>query len=567
MHRSGTSAMTRTLSLLGAALPKRLMPAAGTNERGFWEPQSVANLNDEILQALDSEWDDVFAFRPRHYLSNFDHFYLGRAVELLDQEFNGSEVIVLKDPRISVLATFWDRALSHAGYKIHHVVMVRNPLEVAESLRARDGFPREKSLLLWASYMIAAERDTRERERIFVGYDQLMDDWRALRRRIEASACFPFPRDTAAAANEIDRYLDRGMRHHEAVAQDLLCRSDVPDEVKVLYRIFSDACDGIDIDRPAVEAIGAELAKMDLMVGPLLADLRGRVRSLTRDVVELNDAQASASGRADSLALELETARARRLEEDAAAARAAADREREVAELAGRAAASEAERDRVTVELDGKRQEAAELADRVVAFEAERDRLTSELADKRKKAAELAQRIVTVETERDSVAANAEERSRRQSGELKSLQRLLERVEEDQRATEIALKEEQMAVETAREALARVEARLNDRFREVATLSNMLSDEEAREREARERADWLRQASAALVVRSNSWRGWLRGLLPAVYHYRRQQKLLQKRGLFDGAAYLAAHPDVAADGSDALLHYLTHGMQENRRRF
>src|SRR5690348_156745 len=79
MHRSGTSAMTRTLSLLGAALPKGLMPAAeNNNEAGFWEPQPVADLNDEILQALDSEWDDVFAFRPRRYLSNFDRFYLGR---------------------------------------------------------------------------------------------------------------------------------------------------------------------------------------------------------------------------------------------------------------------------------------------------------------------------------------------------------------------------------------------------------------------------------------------------------------------------------------------------------
>src|SRR5438046_10404908 len=74
MHRSGTSAMTRTLSLLGAALPEHLMPAADSNPAGHWEPQSVTNLNDEILQALDSEWDDVFAFRPRQYMSNFDHF-------------------------------------------------------------------------------------------------------------------------------------------------------------------------------------------------------------------------------------------------------------------------------------------------------------------------------------------------------------------------------------------------------------------------------------------------------------------------------------------------------------
>ena len=143
MHRSGTSAMTRMLSLLGARLPTELLKPAADNKAGFWEPQKVANLNDEILQALDSDWDDVFAFRPREYLSNFDRFYLGRATELLEQEFDGSEVIVLKDPRISVLTAFWDRALRELNYVPHYVVMVRNPLEVAESLRARNGFPRK----------------------------------------------------------------------------------------------------------------------------------------------------------------------------------------------------------------------------------------------------------------------------------------------------------------------------------------------------------------------------------------------------------------------------------------
>jgi len=208
MHRSGTSAMTRTLSLLGATLPARLTAPRNDNEAGFWEPWMVALLNDEILEALDSDWDDVFAFRPKRYLSNFDGVYLARAIELLEQEFNGSELIVLKDPRISVLTTFWERALRQAGYSTHYVVMVRNPLEVAESLRARDGFPREKSFLLWSSYMIAIDRDTCGYPRTFVSYDQLMGDWRGVRRRIETGTGVPFPRDTAAAAIEIDRFLD-----------------------------------------------------------------------------------------------------------------------------------------------------------------------------------------------------------------------------------------------------------------------------------------------------------------------------------------------------------------------
>ncbi len=280
MHRTGTSAMTRMLSLLGASLPKQLMGANESNPSGHWEPQTVADLNDEILQALDSEWDDVFAFRPKHYLSNFDRFYLGRAVELLAEGFDGSDVIVLKDPRISVLATFWDRVLGEAGFRAHYVIMVRNPIEVAEFLRARDQFPLEKSLLLWSSYMVALERDTRGRPRTFVSYDQLMSDWRAARRRIEQDSGVPFARDTAAAANEIDRFLERGLRHHRARSDELSTRPEIPEHVKTLYGIFAAACEGAEIDVEAIAKIEAELGGVERLVGPIspTSDRRERVR-------------------------------------------------------------------------------------------------------------------------------------------------------------------------------------------------------------------------------------------------------------------------------------------------
>lgn len=287
MHRSGTSAMTRTLSLLGATLPAGLMPPVeGNNETGFWESQSVAELNDEILQTRDSDWDDLFAFRPREHLSNLDRLYIARAVELLDREYNGSELIVLKDPRISVLTFFWENALRTAGYATNYVLMIRNPLEVADSLQSRDSFAQEKSLLLWSSYMLAVERDTRTLPRTFVAYDDLMSDWRQVRHRLEEGAG-PFPRDAAAATIDIDNFLERRLRHHERSVQDLFSRPDVPQEVKTLYRIFSGACDGAEIDCAALDAIQLELERMGLLVAPLLADLRGTARKLTADTKSL----------------------------------------------------------------------------------------------------------------------------------------------------------------------------------------------------------------------------------------------------------------------------------------
>ncbi len=49
MHRSGTSALTRVLSLLGAALPQHILGAGPGNETGHWEPLRLVGYHDRML--------------------------------------------------------------------------------------------------------------------------------------------------------------------------------------------------------------------------------------------------------------------------------------------------------------------------------------------------------------------------------------------------------------------------------------------------------------------------------------------------------------------------------------
>src|SRR5690606_33655492 len=62
MHRSGTSALTRTLGLVGCELPQQVRRPAQDNARGFWESVPVKNLNAQILASAGSSWDDWQAF-------------------------------------------------------------------------------------------------------------------------------------------------------------------------------------------------------------------------------------------------------------------------------------------------------------------------------------------------------------------------------------------------------------------------------------------------------------------------------------------------------------------------
>ncbi|KDO98123.1 hypothetical protein MAV3388_14255 [Mycobacterium avium subsp. hominissuis 3388] len=58
MARSGTSALTRVLSLCGSTLPAGMCGADGNNPRGYWEPRTAIMLNETILRRHDSNWYD-----------------------------------------------------------------------------------------------------------------------------------------------------------------------------------------------------------------------------------------------------------------------------------------------------------------------------------------------------------------------------------------------------------------------------------------------------------------------------------------------------------------------------
>ena len=54
MHRSGTSALTRTLGFCGAALPhRRIKTILGKTEEDFWEPRVIRTVHDELLHSID----------------------------------------------------------------------------------------------------------------------------------------------------------------------------------------------------------------------------------------------------------------------------------------------------------------------------------------------------------------------------------------------------------------------------------------------------------------------------------------------------------------------------------
>jgi len=107
MHRSGTSAVTRVVNLLGADIASELMPPQPDNVRGFWEPLPVADIHDRLLKAFGSAWDDPFPLPDRWTEADAAQRAKRRLAGEIRKDFADSALFVVKDPRITRLLPMW----------------------------------------------------------------------------------------------------------------------------------------------------------------------------------------------------------------------------------------------------------------------------------------------------------------------------------------------------------------------------------------------------------------------------------------------------------------------------
>src|SRR5262245_24536103 len=106
-HRSGTSALSGILRLLGFDLGADLVKPNEFNPTGYWENQPVVRLNERILSHLGTSWSDVFSLPYRLDAADLREVFETEARALLKKAFSGKRTWVLKDPRFTMLIDFW----------------------------------------------------------------------------------------------------------------------------------------------------------------------------------------------------------------------------------------------------------------------------------------------------------------------------------------------------------------------------------------------------------------------------------------------------------------------------
>ncbi|HZY67114.1 MAG TPA: sulfotransferase family protein, partial [Devosia sp.] len=147
MHRSGTSALAGVLHLLGGTMPKTLEPANAANPRGYWESQRLMRANDDLLQAAGSRWNDWRRFDLDWANTAVGQAHIASLRQAFLDEFGDAELPVVKDPRICRYFPIFRAVLAEVRRKPAVLLPIRNPFEVAQSIRTRDHTDPSASLL------------------------------------------------------------------------------------------------------------------------------------------------------------------------------------------------------------------------------------------------------------------------------------------------------------------------------------------------------------------------------------------------------------------------------------
>ena len=459
MHRSGTSAVTKGLEVLGVDLGPNLMPALpNVNDKGFFEDLEINAINVELLREAGQDWHTL-AFVPSSDLLHERHAPLRlRAIEVLRTRFRNVDRFGMKDPRLCRLLPFWQQVFEHLRLKVYYVIVVRNPLSVARSLERVYKLPPEKVYYLWLEHVLPSIRLTEGLPRVVVDYDVLMEAPEKQIARIARTLGIGGALNRARLTEFTGEFLEERLRHARFAPDDLFLDPLVPIPVRSAFTVLVDvAADKIGLDSEVVATAFKEIsAQMDGMaqamgymfrLDNIIVDLSQSLRQQNEHIGTLSQNLSEQGGQIDALT------------------RAIGEGEARAEELAQRLAERDSQIESLQQTVDGLEGQSAELTEGVSERERRIEALVQALEEKEALAAELGQRLAEREKQ------------------VEDLTQTLGRQDEQSAALSQGVAERQQQIEALEQTLAEKEAlaaglaqRLTDREGELEALTQSLDE-------------------------------------------------------------------------------------------
>ena len=219
MHRSGTSALTRVVNLLGYDLGTDLIDSAADNPKGYWEDRHVVFINDLILQKLNIPWWD---YRKNSSVGweNRDEFRCEREFvrALVRSKIENGIPFLIKDPRICRTLPLWRMIFDELSLEVQYIEVLRNPLSVSKSLEKRgiiEGTSHQldvdEGMRLWLRYVHETRESTKDLDVLRLLFPDMLSDRDLLLEKLDGFLDRSVISESVT--QEIESFLDVGSVH------------------------------------------------------------------------------------------------------------------------------------------------------------------------------------------------------------------------------------------------------------------------------------------------------------------------------------------------------------------
>ena len=174
-HRSGSSLCAHLMQALGFDMSDEAR-ADAHNEKGYWEHPDIMLQQDLLLNVFGRNF-----YHASHALPLPHEWWKQPVVEPIKESLKRyltsrmalPKRLAFKDPRTVHLLPLWFEIFKELSLTPKFIMCLRNPAQVARSLRARDGFNLDLSEFRWIVYAMDFFRYTVGHTRCVIEYD----DW------------------------------------------------------------------------------------------------------------------------------------------------------------------------------------------------------------------------------------------------------------------------------------------------------------------------------------------------------------------------------------------------------
>src|SRR5215469_2816464 len=264
MHRSGTSLCSHILSAMGIDMADDI-DAVPSNAKGHWERLEIMEYHERILRLFNRDF-----FSPLHDFPLPAAWWADPRVCKLRRGFvaflasrMGDGYFGFKEPRTVRLMPLWHQIFSDLKLAPKVVLCLRNPAQVARSLKERDDLDPALGEYRWLIYMIDFFRYCGQFEICTVEYDDWFENPCTNFEKLKKFLDVAWQQSRADLNLVLSSIIDPALRHDTS-------HSDMPHEPLVLslYRLVSEfGREGVTRDE--INKFVAEFLRFQISQRPL----------------------------------------------------------------------------------------------------------------------------------------------------------------------------------------------------------------------------------------------------------------------------------------------------------